>query len=234
MMRASSLLFVIAAAACGRSSAAPPGAAVSGDIKTFAWKPANTPALSIVRRTTENLAHDPSGPRPAWVLYDPKGDQVVFVGDDAGYARALAVAKSYDVATAAPPPPPIARDVDLLSNPFDPPPAPPVPSSLDITVDRAVLDRMVADPMDAGRSARIVPSIKNGVADGFKLYAIRPTSPIASLGLQNGDTIHSVNGLDLSSPDAALEVYQRVKDADHLDVAITRRGVDLTIHYTIK
>jgi general secretion pathway protein C len=71
---------------------------------------------------------------------------------------------------------------------------------------------------------RVVPSIKNGQADGFKLYAIRPSSMFARLGFVNGDTVHAVNGLALTSLDKALEVYAKLKDAKSVQFDITRRG----------
>lgn len=81
-----------------------------------------------------------------------------------------------------------------------PSPAAPARSTTHWVVERALIDRLLADPMAMARGARIVPSMKNGQPDGLKLYAIRRTSFWAHVGLQNGDTLHAVNGYDLSSP----------------------------------
>jgi general secretion pathway protein C len=48
--------------------------------------------------------------------------------------------------------------------------------------------------MAVAKGARVVPAVKNGKPDGFKLYAIRPSSVYSKLGLTNGDTIQSING----------------------------------------
>jgi len=101
-------------------------------------------------------------------------------------------------------------------------------------VDRAVLDAELADPSGLGRGARIVPAVKNGKADGFKLYAIRPSSVFAALGLNNGDTLHSVNGFELTSADEALEAYAKIKTATSIELSLTRRGRDLSFYYTIR
>ena len=101
-------------------------------------------------------------------------------------------------------------------------------------VDRALVDQLLQNPLAASKGARVTPSIKNGKPNGIKLYAIRPSSIYAKLGLANGDTIHSINGFELDSLDKGLEVYQKVKDASSLDVSATRRGKPVTIHYTIK
>ncbi|HTJ45508.1 MAG TPA: type II secretion system protein GspC [Kofleriaceae bacterium] len=239
-MRALIYIATIAAAACGGSgNAAEPSRA---DVKTFAWKPQHAGALAIVRRTTENLEHDPTGPRPDWVLYDPKHDQVVFVGAEVGYRRALSIAQSYDVEPPKRPDPPAIPDVTM--NPFSSPSAAPAPApalpgikqvdDTDFTIERSMLDTLLSDPAQMSRAVRIIPSIKNGQPDGLKLYAIRPTSPIAALGFMNGDTIHSINGLDLNSADKALDAYSRLKTQSSFDVAITRRGRALVLHYSIK
>jgi general secretion pathway protein C len=101
-------------------------------------------------------------------------------------------------------------------------------------VDRNLVNELLANPMSVARGARIVPSVKDGEANGFKLYAIRPNSVYAKLGMRNGDTISSVNGFDLSSPDRALEVYTKVREASNLSVSVIRRGKPMTLNYNIR
>ena len=101
-------------------------------------------------------------------------------------------------------------------------------------IDRSLVDKVLSNPTLIARSARIVPSIKDGKADGFKLYAIRPNSVYAQLGLKNGDTLHAVNGFEISSPDKALEVYAKLKSASHLTLQVGRRGKTETMSYQIK
>src|ERR1051325_2730762 len=86
----------------------------------------------------------------------------------------------------------------------------------------------------AVQGARGVPSKKNGKPDGFKLYAIRPSSAFARLGLANGDTLQSINGFELTSADKALEVYTKLREATSLEVEVTRRGKPVTLKYSIK
>jgi general secretion pathway protein C len=101
-------------------------------------------------------------------------------------------------------------------------------------IDRALVDRVLANPMSVAKGARVVPSIKNGKPNGFKLYAIRPTSVYSKLGLMNGDTINSVNGFDLTTPDKALEVYTKVRESNNLSITVTRRGKSVSMNYNIK
>lgn len=101
-------------------------------------------------------------------------------------------------------------------------------------IDRSVVDKVLANPTAVARGARVVPSVKNGQPNGFKLYAIRPSSVYAKIGLMNGDTIHAVNGFELTSLDKGLEVYTKVKESTSLSVSITRRGKPLNLSYSIK
>jgi len=101
-------------------------------------------------------------------------------------------------------------------------------------IDRSLVDKVLANPTAVARGARVVPSVKNGQPNGFKLYAIRPSSVYAKIGLMNGDTIHAVNGFELTSLDKGLEVYTKVKESTSLSVSVTRRGKPLNLSYTIK
>jgi general secretion pathway protein C len=102
------------------------------------------------------------------------------------------------------------------------------------TVERALVERMLNNTAALATAARFVPSIKDGKPNGFKLYAIRPSSIFGKIGLQNGDTLKAINGNEMSSPDKALEVYTKVRNASHLSVQVERRGENITLDYTIR
>jgi type II secretory pathway component PulC len=101
-------------------------------------------------------------------------------------------------------------------------------------VPSKLVDALLANPMAMARGARVVPAVRNGQPDGFKLYAIRPSSVFAKLGFNNGDTLHSINGFELTSADKALEVYTKLRDAKSLTFELSRRGapVELNIEIT--
>lgn len=102
------------------------------------------------------------------------------------------------------------------------------------TLQRKALEVVFANTSLIGRSARIVPSIRDGRPHGFKLYAIRPGSFYWLLGLKNGDTVHAINGFALSSPSAALTAYAKVRKARKVTLTLTRRGQPLTFRYTVR
>ena len=101
-------------------------------------------------------------------------------------------------------------------------------------VDRDIISKFLGAPQTLARSARIVPAVKDGQPSGFRLYAIKPGSPYSKIGLQNGDTIHAINGQEITTPDKALEVYSKVRNASHISVSLTRRGECKTLDYSIR
>ncbi len=101
-------------------------------------------------------------------------------------------------------------------------------------IDRSLVEKVLANPMAVAKGARVMPSSKNGEPNGFKLYAVRPSSVYAKLGFANGDTLHAVNGMELNSMDKAMEVYSKVRDAQSLQVNVTRRGKPVTLNYSIR
>jgi general secretion pathway protein C len=101
-------------------------------------------------------------------------------------------------------------------------------------VDRALVERLLANTTMLASAARFVPSMKDGKPNGFKLYAIRPNSIFGKLQLQNGDTIRAINGSEMSTPDAALALYSKLRNASHLSVQVERRGETVTLDYAIR
>ena len=79
--------------------------------------------------------------------------------------------------------------------------------------------------------ARIVPAFERGVPIGFKLLSLRPGSAWRAAGLENGDIVERINGLDLTSPEKALVIYSTLRCARRFNVEV-RRGterIDLTL-----
>jgi general secretion pathway protein C len=99
---------------------------------------------------------------------------------------------------------------------------------------RAVLESVLGNMNLLSRSARIVPEIRDGRAAGFRLYSVRPEGPFAKIGMQNGDVISSINGLEITSPEKALEVYAKLKSASHLSIGLERNGQRITKEYGIR
>jgi general secretion pathway protein C len=101
-------------------------------------------------------------------------------------------------------------------------------------LERTALNKVLANTTLLARSARIVPSVQNGKPSGFKLYAIRPGSLYSMLGMSNGDTINAINGHPITTPDTALDVYTKLRNASHVTISFTRSSKTITNEYTIR
>jgi general secretion pathway protein C len=101
-------------------------------------------------------------------------------------------------------------------------------------VQRPTVDSLLGNMSLLSRAARIVPEIKDGRAAGFRLFSVKPDGPFALIGLQNGDVISAINGLEMTSPDMALEVYTKLRSASHLSVGLERNGQKITKEYNIR
>jgi general secretion pathway protein C len=143
--------------------------------------------------------------------------------------------------------------LDLFEKPA--PPAPPTAASaaggtdpLSVEMDRGIkktgehsyeiqrgtLESVLGNMSLLSRSARIVPEMRDGKAAGFRLYAVKPDGPFAKIGMQNGDVISSINGLEITSPEKALEVYAKLKSASHLSLGMESNGKKVTQDYNIR
>jgi general secretion pathway protein C len=99
---------------------------------------------------------------------------------------------------------------------------------------RSTLESVLGNMALLSRSARIVPEMRDGKAAGFRLFAVRPDGPFAMIGMQNGDIISSINGLEITSPEKALEVYAKLKSASHLSLGMERNSQKVTKEYNIR
>ncbi len=95
------------------------------------------------------------------------------------------------------------------------------------TIQRAALDKIFADPATLSRQARIVPSIKEGVELGFKMYGIRPGSLPKLFGFKNGDLVSAINDKPVTSLDAVMVAIKDLRSASTLKFVGERKGAPL-------
>jgi general secretion pathway protein C len=101
-------------------------------------------------------------------------------------------------------------------------------------VKKKYIDETLSNLNAVATQARIVPSFKNGVANGFKLFSIQPNSLYSAIGVENGDVIQRINGYEMNSPDKALEIYQKLKDSSHISIEIDRNGQTRRMDYDVR
>lgn len=107
-------------------------------------------------------------------------------------------------------------------------------SDTQFTVQRAMMERALAQQDSLFRSARLIPTDDGEAAAGMKIYGIRRSSILGRLGLQNGDVLGNVNGQSMGSADALIQAYQSLGRSGTFSVSVTRRGQPMTINYQVQ
>jgi general secretion pathway protein C len=136
----------------------------------------------------------------------------------------------------APPTSPAARVMPAMAESA---PAGPGPDGVQKVTDnryevkKKYIDDTLSNLSRIATQARIVPSFKNGVANGFKLFSIQPGSLYTAIGVENGDVIQKINGYEINSPDKALEVYQKLRESPHITIEIERNGQIIRKEYNV-
>jgi len=84
------------------------------------------------------------------------------------------------------------------------------------------------------RQARVEPNIVNGQTQGFVVRMIRPGSLFAMLGIQVGDVLREVNGVTLDTPEKALQIFQQLREAKQIQIALERGEEPQVFSYEIQ
>ena len=101
-------------------------------------------------------------------------------------------------------------------------------------VPQQAVDKARANMNDLLRQARMEPLIVNGQTEGFVVRMIRPRSLLALLGLQVGDVVKQVNGVQLDSPEKALQIFQQLREARHFTISLVRGGKQMNLEYDVE
>lgn len=83
------------------------------------------------------------------------------------------------------------------------------------------------------RLAQMQPRLVDGKTDGFLVQRINPRSILARMGLRRGDVVIDVNSIKLDSPEKALQIFQQLREARRIDLAIERNGAPASFHYEV-
>jgi general secretion pathway protein C len=102
------------------------------------------------------------------------------------------------------------------------------------TITRRAVDAALGNLAALSRSVRIAPEVRNGKPKGFRLFAIRPGSLLGRVGFRNGDIIQAVNGNDTSTPEKAIETYNKLRTAGLVRASLLREGKPVAIEIKIE
>lgn len=88
------------------------------------------------------------------------------------------------------------------------------------------IDRLYTD-------IRAVPNFAGGKVSGMKILSVKQGSLFDKLGLQRGDILQKINGLELDVK-RGFEIFNQLKNETHLSVDVVREGRNQTFEYEIR
>lgn len=100
-------------------------------------------------------------------------------------------------------------------------------------ISRTEIAKILANLDTVGMQARMVPAFKDGIAQGFKIFAIQSNSVFSKIGIENGDVVKRINGFELNSAVAALEIYSRLQNSAHIEIEVERNGTPVRKTYNV-
>ena len=81
--------------------------------------------------------------------------------------------------------------------------------------------------------ARVVPYTKNGEIKGFRFASIDKGSVFENLGFEKGDVIKEVDGETVTTPEQALELFERLKGGSGFKMLVEKAGKDVELEYNV-
>ena len=101
-------------------------------------------------------------------------------------------------------------------------------------VDQKVLNAALDNLGQAMTDARMLPSVKDGKVEGFRVSEVKPTGIFATIGIRNGDVLRQINDLPVDSPERAIQALASLKGQNRIKLDLIRDGQPTTFTYDIR
>ena len=101
-------------------------------------------------------------------------------------------------------------------------------------IDRREVEQAMSDLPKLLSQARAAPHMVNGTINGFRLDYIAPTSFYEKIGVQAGDVLQRVNGVDIRDPSTMLNLLQQLKNEQIVKLDVLRNNQRSTITYELR
>jgi general secretion pathway protein C len=101
-------------------------------------------------------------------------------------------------------------------------------------IDRREVESAMNDLPKLLTQARAVPNMVNGTLNGFRIDYMAPASFYEKIGVQTGDVLQRVNGVDIRDPGTILSLLQQLKNEQTVKLDIVRNNQRSTITYDLR
>ncbi|HEU0265353.1 MAG TPA: type II secretion system protein N [Geobacterales bacterium] len=101
-------------------------------------------------------------------------------------------------------------------------------------ISQRALEGALENLGQAMTDARLLPSVKEGKVEGFRLTEVKPTGIFAMVGLQNGDVLLRINDFSINSPESAIQSLAALRGLSRIKLDLLRDGRPQTMTYEIR
>lgn len=101
-------------------------------------------------------------------------------------------------------------------------------------IDQRALNAALDNIGQAMTDARLLPSIKNGKVEGFRISEVKPQGIFGTIGIKNGDVLLSINDFPIDSPEKAIQSFASLKGQNRIKLDLVRDGQPTTFNYDIR
>jgi general secretion pathway protein C len=101
-------------------------------------------------------------------------------------------------------------------------------------IDQGALNGALDNIGEAMTDARLLPSMKDGKVEGFRVSEVKPSGIFATVGVKNGDVLLRINDFPIDSPDKAIQSFVSLKGQSRIKLDLIRDGQPATLNYDIR
>jgi general secretion pathway protein C len=101
-------------------------------------------------------------------------------------------------------------------------------------IDQRALNASLDNIGQAMTDARLLPSMKEGKVEGFRVSEVKPAGIFGMVGIKNSDVLLRINDFPIDSPDKAIQSFVSLKGQSRIKLDLIRDGQPVTLNYDIR
>jgi general secretion pathway protein C len=84
------------------------------------------------------------------------------------------------------------------------------------------------------QDAKASPNMVDGVLKGWRMERIRKNSFYEKAGMQNGDVVEEINGVQLSDAGQSIKLLQNMRNEGEIDIKVNRNGQRMNLNLKVR
>jgi general secretion pathway protein C len=101
-------------------------------------------------------------------------------------------------------------------------------------IERAKIEAALANLPQLLTQARLIPNFNGGKADGFRLLSMKAGSFFTEIGLQEGDVLRRINGVEVNDIQNLSKALAQLQNEAAINLDLQRRSQPVTLAYEIQ